>query len=114
VNLLTYNVLTVLKRQALPARLVDARPKRLRFEVFAVPDLASTQLGPVHLPACQIQSDSARITQPCRHKIFQPGTVQIGPPNPIECSIGEVHFATGHIQSDSFTITQSRNEILDP
>jgi hypothetical protein len=37
VNLLTYNVLTVLKRQALPARLVDARPKRLRYEVFAVP-----------------------------------------------------------------------------
>lgn len=37
VNLLTYNILTVLKRQALPGRLVDARPKRLRYEVFTVP-----------------------------------------------------------------------------
>jgi hypothetical protein len=37
VNLLTYNILTVLKRQALPGRLVDARPKRLRSEVFTVP-----------------------------------------------------------------------------
>jgi hypothetical protein len=37
VNLLTYNVLTVLKRQALPTRLIDARPKRLRYEVFTVP-----------------------------------------------------------------------------
>jgi hypothetical protein len=35
-NLLTYNVLTVLKREALPQRLRLARPKRLRFEVFHV------------------------------------------------------------------------------
>jgi hypothetical protein len=35
--LLTYNVLTVLKREALPERLHQARPKRLRYEVFSVP-----------------------------------------------------------------------------
>lgn len=35
-NLITYNVLTVLKREALPQRLRLARPKRLRFEVFHV------------------------------------------------------------------------------
>ena len=36
-TLLTYNVLTVLRRRALPARFVHARPKRLRYEVFSVP-----------------------------------------------------------------------------
>ena len=36
-NLLTYNILTVLKRRALPERLRDARPKRLRYEVFSLP-----------------------------------------------------------------------------
>jgi hypothetical protein len=37
INALTYNVLTVLKRRALPERLRDARPKRLRFELFTLP-----------------------------------------------------------------------------
>ena len=41
-NLLTYNVLTVLKRQALPPRLHQAHPKRLRFEVFTVPAMLRT------------------------------------------------------------------------
>lgn len=36
-NLLTYNVLTVLRRKALPERFRRARPKRLRYEVFTVP-----------------------------------------------------------------------------
>jgi hypothetical protein len=36
-NLLTYNVLTVLRRKALPERFCRARPKRLRYEVFTVP-----------------------------------------------------------------------------
>ncbi len=36
-NLLTYNVLVALKRHALPERLRDARPKRLRYEVFSLP-----------------------------------------------------------------------------
>ena len=37
INALTFNVLTVLKRRALPERLRDARPKRLRFELFTLP-----------------------------------------------------------------------------
>ena len=36
-TLLTYNVLTVLRRRALPERFRQARPKRLRYEVFTVP-----------------------------------------------------------------------------
>ena len=36
-TMLTYNILTVLKREGLPERLLDARPKRLRYEVFTVP-----------------------------------------------------------------------------
>lgn len=35
--LLTYNVCTVLRRRALPTRFWDARPRRLRFEVFTLP-----------------------------------------------------------------------------
>lgn len=37
INALTFNVLTVLKRRALPERYRDARPKRLRYEIFTVP-----------------------------------------------------------------------------
>ena len=37
INALAFNVLTVLKRQALPARYRDARPKRLRYEIFTAP-----------------------------------------------------------------------------
>lgn len=36
-TLLTYNVLTVLRRRALPERFHHARAKRLRYEVFTVP-----------------------------------------------------------------------------
>jgi hypothetical protein len=36
-TLLTYNVLTVLRRRALPERFAHARPKRLRYEIFTVP-----------------------------------------------------------------------------
>lgn len=36
-TVLTYNVLTVLRRYALPERFQQARPKRLRYEVFTVP-----------------------------------------------------------------------------
>jgi hypothetical protein len=41
-NLITYNVLTVLKRHALPGRLREARPRRLRFEIFSVPAVLRT------------------------------------------------------------------------
>lgn len=37
INALTFNVLTVLKRRALPERFRDARPKRLRYELFTLP-----------------------------------------------------------------------------
>jgi len=37
INALTFNVLTVLKRRALPERLREARPKRLRYELFTLP-----------------------------------------------------------------------------
>lgn len=37
INLLTYNLLTLLRRHALPDRFRRARPKRLRYEVFTVP-----------------------------------------------------------------------------
>ena len=37
INALTFNVLTVLKRRALPERYRAARPKRLRFDVFTTP-----------------------------------------------------------------------------
>jgi len=36
INAITYNVLTFLKRRALPPRLRDARPKRLRYELFTI------------------------------------------------------------------------------
>jgi hypothetical protein len=36
-NLLTYNVLSAMKRLALPPRFQDARPKRLRFALFTMP-----------------------------------------------------------------------------
>jgi len=37
INVITYNLLTLLKRRALPERLRLARPKRLRFEIFTTP-----------------------------------------------------------------------------
>lgn len=40
--LLTYNVCTVLRRRALPARFWNARPRRLRYEVFTLPAALTT------------------------------------------------------------------------
>jgi hypothetical protein len=37
INAITFNLLTALKRHALPERYRLARPKRLRFEVFTLP-----------------------------------------------------------------------------
>ncbi len=37
INAITYNLLTLLKRRALPERFRLARPKRLRFEIFTTP-----------------------------------------------------------------------------
>lgn len=60
INALTFNVLTVLKRRALPPRYRDARPKRLRYELFTLPGKLAThhsQLS-VHVPA-----DEARLRE---------------------------------------------------
>jgi hypothetical protein len=35
-NLITYNVLSLLKRHALPERLREAKSKRLRYEIFSM------------------------------------------------------------------------------
>lgn len=48
INAITYNLLTALKRLALPERFHSSRPKRLRFEVFGIPgrvSLHQSQLG---------------------------------------------------------------------
>jgi Transposase DDE domain group 1 len=45
INALTFNVLTVLKRRALPERFRWARPKRLRFEVFTTPGKLAVHQG---------------------------------------------------------------------
>ncbi len=37
INALAYNLLTLLRRHALPERFRRARPKRIRFELFTVP-----------------------------------------------------------------------------
>ena len=42
INVLTYNLLTLLKRKALPERYRVARPKRLRFELFTLPGRLTT------------------------------------------------------------------------
>src|SRR3970282_2685366 len=36
INTLTFNVLSVIKRRARPERFKDARPKRLRYELFTL------------------------------------------------------------------------------
>jgi len=42
INVLTFNLLTILKRRALPKSFWLARPKRLRFELFTLPAKLST------------------------------------------------------------------------
>ena len=67
-NLLTYNVLTTLKRQALPKRLWDAEPKRLRYEVFSLPALVTeharqltAQLGAATLSSDELIAARGRL-----------------------------------------------------
>jgi hypothetical protein len=58
-NAITYNVLTFLKRCALPPRLRDARPKRLRYEVFTIParlTVHQSQLA-ANLAASELRAD---------------------------------------------------------
>ena len=60
INLLTYNVLTALKRLALPTRLRDARPKRLRYEVFSIPAVLDGTCPPTHRTSRRIRSNPRR------------------------------------------------------
>ena len=68
INVLTYNVLTTLKRNALPARFRQARPKRLRFEVFTLPAVlteharqVTAQLGASPLAVDELIAARARL-----------------------------------------------------
>lgn len=45
INVLVFNVLTVLKHRALPERYKDARPKRLRYELFTLPGKLAVHQG---------------------------------------------------------------------
>jgi hypothetical protein len=60
INVMTYNILTFLKRRALPERLRHARPKRLRFEVF---DLAGTLSFHQRQLTVDAASDQAKVTE---------------------------------------------------
>lgn len=59
-NVLTHNLLTVLKRRALPERFRSARPKRLRFEVLTLPARLKEHGG--ILTAC-LSADEDRIEE---------------------------------------------------
>ena len=76
-NLLTYNVLSVLKRQALPERLHHARPKRLRYELFTVPAILrhharklTAQLGASPLTVDELVKARGRLRD-LHHQIHQ-------------------------------------------
>jgi hypothetical protein len=45
INALTYNILSLLRRRALPVRLKHAYPKRLRFELFSIGARVATHAG---------------------------------------------------------------------
>jgi len=69
-NLLTYNVLTTLKRHALPQALRHARPRRLRYEVFGVAAVLreharqlTAQLGPTPLTVDELVAARGRLLQ---------------------------------------------------
>ena len=44
-NVIAYNLLTLLRRRVLPKRYQNARPKRLRFEIFTLPGLLAMPQG---------------------------------------------------------------------
>jgi hypothetical protein len=69
--LLTYNVCTVLRRRALPPRFADARPRRLRYEVFTLPAALTmharqltAQLGVPPLTAEELIAARAKLRAP--------------------------------------------------
>lgn len=60
INVLTFNLLTALKRKALPERYRLARPKRLRFEVFTLPGKLAVHEGQLSV---QVSADDARLEE---------------------------------------------------
>jgi hypothetical protein len=60
INVLAFNLLTALKRKALPERYRQARPKRLRFDVFTLP--AKLTLHESQLSA-QVSAASERLEE---------------------------------------------------
>ena len=60
INVMTYNLLTALKRKALPERYRLARPKRLRFEVFTLPGKLAFHQSQLSV---QVSATDARIEE---------------------------------------------------
>jgi hypothetical protein len=60
INVLTFNLLTALKRRALPERYRLARPERLRFEVFTLPGKLAVHESPL---AVQVSAADARLQE---------------------------------------------------
>ena len=59
-NVITCNLLTVLKHRALPERYLSARPKRLRFEIFTIPARIKEHEG--RLTAC-LSAEEMRVKE---------------------------------------------------
>jgi hypothetical protein len=60
INTLTFNVLSVLKRRALPERFNDARPKRLRYELFTLAGELAVHQSQLSLRECPSVSSGSR------------------------------------------------------
>jgi hypothetical protein len=60
INVITFNLLTALKRMALPERYRLARPKRLRFEVFTLPGKLAVHESQL---AVQVSTADARLQE---------------------------------------------------
>jgi hypothetical protein len=75
---LTYNVLSFLKRQALPERLRRARPHRLRFEFFTMPAKIAEPAGRMVVKPSALPSLAAELIQARRRllAIHQAGSAR--------------------------------------
>ena len=76
INALTFNVLTVLKRRALPERYHNARPKRLRFEIFTMPAKLVVHQSQLiaYLAADTVRSDEITVARQKLAAIFESAT----------------------------------------
>jgi hypothetical protein len=60
INALAFNIMTVLKRRALPARYREARPKRLRFDLLTLPAKLAVHQGSL---AASVSASESRIQE---------------------------------------------------